>query len=328
VALVAGVLAVEYTPKALVNDKAFIDALNAEDAMTWRAGRNAHFEGWTMEQAAVLCGVKPSNIKLNMKTPTQLSRDIPTAFDSRDEWGMTCSSLYEIRDQSACGSCWAHGAAEAMTDRYCIHSNGTTTPHISAQDLNSCCASCGDGCGGGDPGAAFNYWVTQGIVDGGNYSMGGCSPYTLPPCAHHEFNSTYKPCPTQEYNTPACKKTCGNGATWTNSKHFGASAYNVQQSVADIQQEIMENGPVEAAFDVYQDFLTYEYGVYRYTTGPFVGGHAVKIIGWGVWEDGTPYWTIANSWNDNWGQEGYFLMLRGANECGIEAGIVAGMPKL
>jgi len=89
----------------------------------------------------------------------------------------------------------------------------------------------------------------------------------------------------------------------------------------------MENGPVEAAFDVYADFLTYEWGVYRYRTGAFVGGHAVKIIGWGEWQDGTPYWTITNSWNDNWGQQGFFLMLRGADECGIESGIVAGMPK-
>lgn len=47
------------------------------------------------------------------------------------------------------------------------------------------------------------------------------------------------------------------------------------------------------------------------------GGHAVKITGWGV-EDGTKYWKIANSWNPYWGEDGFFRILRGSNECGVE----------
>jgi cathepsin B len=35
-----------------------------------------------------------------------------------------------------------------------------------------------------------------------------------------------------------------------------------------------------------------------------LGGHAVKVIGWGV-EDGTPYWEIVNSWNEGWGEAGH-----------------------
>lgn len=47
-------------------------------------------------------------------------------------------------------------------------------------------------------------------------------------------------------------------------------------------KEIFENGPVEAAFMVYEDFLVYKSGVYKHNTGNFLGGHAIKIIGWGV----------------------------------------------
>ncbi len=49
------------------------------------------------------------------------------------------------------------------------------------------------------------------------------------------------------------------------------------------------------------------------------------MLGWGVWQGSTPYWIIANSWNGDWGNQGYFLILRGQDECGIEDDVVAGM---
>jgi len=39
---------------------------------------------------------------------------------------------------------------------------------------------------------------------------------------------------------------------------------------------------VTAAFTVYEDFVTYKTGVYKHTTGKALGGHAVKIIGYGT----------------------------------------------
>jgi len=57
-----------------------------------------------------------------------------------------------------------------------------------------------------------------------------------------------------------------------------------------------------------------------------LGGHAVKLLGWGV-ENGVKYWLLANSWNEDWGAEGFFKILRGSNHCGIEGGLVAGTPK-
>lgn len=67
-------------------------------------------------------------------------------------------------------------------------------------------------------------------------------------------------------------------------------------------------------------------GVYQHVTGPFLGGHAIRILGWGV-ERGVPYWTVANSWNSDWGDSGTFKILRGKDHCGIESSIVAGLPK-
>ena len=56
----------------------------------------------------------------------------------------------------------------------------------------------------------------------------------------------------------------------------------------------MTHGPVEVSFDVYADFEAYKTGVYKHVTGDYLGGHAVKMIGWGV-ENGVKYWTIVNS---------------------------------
>ena len=47
-------------------------------------------------------------------------------------------------------------------------------------------------------------------------------------------------------------------------------------------------------------------GVYQHEAGAELGGHAIKIIGWGT-EDGTPYWLVANSWNSDWGDHGKWV---------------------
>ena len=92
-----------------------------------------------------------------------------------------------------------------------------------------------------------------------------------------------------------------------------------------MQEELAYQGPFSATFDVYEDFLSYQSGVYRHTTGKFIGEHAVKILGWGI-EDNTPYWLCANSWNQYWGDQGFFKVLRGHDECGIEKFISGGNP--
>ena len=56
--------------------------------------------------------------------------------------------------QADCGSCWAFGSVEAMTDRICIASKGQKKIHLSAEDVTSC-DNMGDmGCNGGIPSTA------------------------------------------------------------------------------------------------------------------------------------------------------------------------------
>jgi len=86
-----------------------------------------------------------------------------------------------------------------------------------------------------------------------------------------------------------------------------------------------ENIQKAMAFTVYTDFEDYVGGIYHHVTGDMAGGHAVKVVGWGV-EDGEKYWVIANSWNPHWGEGGFFRIRRGTNECDIEDVAVASAP--
>jgi len=321
--IVCGVAFAHIELTAPVVTQSLIDEINSHPEATFLAGVNSRFEGATYQDAMRLMGVKLNGAKPATKKFSTYPHAIPANFDSRVQWS-NCPSTSEVRDQANCGSCWAFAAVESMTDRICIASNGHTMAHLSAEDLNSCCDSCGNGCDGGDPASAWDYWVQTGIVSGGNYGQGGCAPYSLAPCDHH-VNGSLPPCGAIG-DTPPCPSTCQNGDAWTNDTHYGASSYSLN-TITDIQTEIMTHGPVEAAFTVYADFLPYKQGVYHHVTGDELGGHAVKILGWGV-EQSTKYWLVANSWNTDWGNKGFFKILLGTDECGIEDYIVGGLPKL
>lgn len=43
-------------------------------------------------------------------------------------------------------------------------------------------------------------------------------------------------------------------------------------------------------FTVYEDFYSYESGIYEYVYGNIWGGHAVKLLGWGHDNDHNLYW--------------------------------------
>merc|ERR1712154_526299 len=230
-----------------------------------------------------------------------------------------------IWDQGGCGSCWAFGAASAMSDRVCIHSENHDNILVSPEEILSCCNYCGFGCNGGYTSTAWGYWHQSGVVSGGLYGdTETCQPYSLAPCEHH-VDGDRGPCGDE--STPRCKHECQEGypTEFADDKTYGKASYSISRLNEKIQMELMTNGPTEVSFTVYEDFVNYKSGVYQHVHGHQLGGHAVRMLGWGE-EDGTPYWLVANSWNTDWGDKGTFKILRGHNECGIEGSVVAGMP--
>jgi len=296
----------------------------------WEAHESPRFEGVSKEEVKKLCGtfVDPElALPVKIHTTAELAGDIPATFDARTQWP-ECSMIGFARDQANCGSCWAFASTESFNDRLCIASEGKFTQFLSTQATVDCCGflQCFSmGCNGGQPGMAWNYFKSTGIVSGGNYEDIGkgntCYPYKFESCAHHVTDPTRPSCDkTPAGKAGSCPTTCSekNYATaYKNDIHKADTSYSLS-GVENIQRDIMQYGPVSAAFTVYEDFVAYKSGVYHHVTGSQLGGHAIKIIGWGE-EDGTPYWLIMNSWNAEWGDKGTFKIKRGTDECGIES---------
>jgi len=285
------------TDASRINDATHIDFLNSHNA-SWVAGKNERFSGLSYSDARVLLGTGLSGFEdVEVKTLSDADyvgisdADVPDTFDARTKWS---GLIHPIRDQQRCGSCWAFSAAEVLTDRASIAA-GKSTPVLSPEDMVSCDKT-DMGCQGGQLRTAWNYLKNTGIVSD------ACFPYAA-----------------GSGTAPSCPSKCANGETWASSKVKAKSVYAIK-GVANMQKEIMTNGPIQVAFNVYKSFMSYKSGVYSkhwYELLP-EGGHAVKIVGWGT-DNGTPYWLVANSWNTSWGLDGFFKIKRGDNQCGIES---------
>jgi len=273
-----------------------------EQNVGWTAEIPKQFEDETLEdfesRLMPLSVMDNSHIKdLTVMDYEGIQGDIPTHFDSREQWG---NCVHGIRNQGKCGSCWAFAASESLSDRFCIASNKKVNNVLSPQYMVSCNNILNHGCNGGNPFLSWKFLERYGIV------TDQCLPYQS----------------GEGKNPVKCRslKKCNDGSPLVNYFAKKGSTVILPNPVS-IQTNLLKYGPLEAGFMVYEDFKLYKGGIYKHTTGKLLGGHAVKLIGWGE-EAGEKYWIAANSWTEKWGENGFFKIAFG--ECGIDGQVVVG----
>lgn len=282
-----------------------------QQPLAWTRGDNPCFDGLTyadMRQRLTDVFTESPSYDVHSKgsyKPIVSNRaaSIPESFDCESRWPH-CESLGAIRDQGGCGACWAFGVAEVLADRTCIATGANLT--LSPQYLMDCVSR--RGCLGWASDAAWAALAESGTT------TEGCTPY--------------------EGRAALCADKCADGSQRvvhrSRDAHSIYAEGNFSETVRLIQLDIMENGPVAASIFVYDDLYRYRGGVYYHgEEAAYVGKHVVKIVGWGVDENsGLPYWRVANSWSSEFGENGYFRILRGRDESGIEYGVSAGYPAI
>lgn len=194
-------------------------------------------------------------------------------------------SLTPIRNQGACGSCWAFAAVGTLEASNAII-NGAQAD-LAEQHALSC--SGGGNCSGG--------WYTP-IYDwlgGGKDGLQteGKVPYTA---SNASCNAGGK--------TPYEVETWG----WVD-------AYSVQPSVDEIKAAMCQYGPLTAAVAATPAFIAYSSGTFDEKSNAAIN-HAVMLVGW---DDSRNAWLMRNSWGTNWGEDGYMWIDYGSNSIGAYA---------
>lgn len=287
--------------------------VNADFRHGWRASNHSKFWGRTLGDGIRLrLGTLQPQKDVMRMNPVKRYYDpasLPRQFDSSVNWPRYITG---IQDQGWCGSSWAVSTAAVASDRYGIISKGKEEVQLSAQNIISCIPR-SKGCEGGRLDRAWTFVRKYGVVDE------PCFPYT---------GSNYTRCSIRRIGSLAEAHCIPPRYSERTGRYKVGPAYRLGNET-DIMYEILRSGPVQATLRVYHDFFSYSGGIYKHTDLSLAhqqGYHSVRIVGWG--EEFTSnglqkYWKVANSWGTDWGEAGYFRIVRGVNECDIEAFVLA-----
>jgi len=204
-----------------------------------------------------------------------------------------------VKDQGQCGSCWAFSATEQIETNVALATGKLLS--LSPQQITSCDKT-DDGCGGGNTETAYDYVKKAGGIEASSsypYSSGG-------------GGRTGK-CHSEKKEYVA---TIGGFKTVSHGK---ASEHKMVKQI--------KTSPISVCVDA-EAWQTYTHGILGKSCGKQLD-HCVQAVGYKTADaaNGKPaYWIVRNSWNTDWGVDGFIYVEAGINACGIakDATVVTG----
>jgi len=216
--------------------------------------------------------------------------DLPESVDWTEEGAVT-----SVKDQGACGSCWAFAATASMESSKIIYGDGIESD-TSEQELVDCDTKKDDGCNGG-----WYDWAWDFVLEEGGIASEEDYPYT----------ARDGECLMEENGIENLEGTDISG--YTRVPKFKTKAL----------MQALVGQPVAVAINASAaGFQFYESGVFSGDCSVLVN-HALLAVGYGTTEDGEEYWYLKNSWGTFWGDDGYIKMARDSSkpldlgQCGI-----------
>eukprot|EP00932_Pfiesteria_piscicida_P019386 SRR837773.621.p1 GENE.SRR837773.621~~SRR837773.621.p1 ORF type:complete len:405 (+),score=57.58 SRR837773.621:26-1216(+) len=212
------------------------------------------------------------------------------------DWGE--HSHVAIKDQLACGSCWAVAAATAMEMHAEITSKGAVPP-TSFEQLVDCTPNkknCGGtgGCEGATSELAFEYVFEHGLLPEDAYKSQG-----------YRARGGGKP-------SSACRGLPGGLPSGSKPVIRTSGFVRLPENHLQPVYDALANGPLVVSVDA-TPWRDYGGGVFSGCDQNAIVNHAVVLTGFGKMDmNGKPtdYWLIRNSWGKGWGEKGHIKLQR------------------
>lgn len=307
--------------KTYLDNEKIIESLNFEDTAEYGHTRFSDMTPYEWKAEHFGRDMDPVVGKAGSIDNTFIPASAPDAFDWRTEGAVT-----PVKDQSSCGSCWAESAVGNIESLWYLANKGSMSAPVplSTEQVIECDAH-DDACYGGYPKGAFEYVVEHGgLATKADYEY-DCDGKTI--ClANQTFNKT---CGDGMCDDPPLTQYCD--ATCSDKTHKIAAKIASWTALPTDEKQIAAylaaHGPVSVAIDasggglgiLFPWLQFYKKGVAKpKRCSTKVVDHAVLLVGYGT-DNGTPYWTIKNSWGEKFGENGYFRMLRGQGTCAVNS---------
>ncbi|XP_039146329.1 LOW QUALITY PROTEIN: cysteine protease XCP1-like [Dioscorea cayenensis subsp. rotundata] len=209
--------------------------------------------------------------------------NLPKSVDWRKKGAVT-----HVKNQGACGSCWAFSTVAAVEGINKIVTGNLTS--LSEQELIDCDKPDNNGCNGGLMDYVFSFIVSNGGL-------------------HTEKEYPY----LMEEGT--CNKKKGELQVVTISGYQDVPENNEESLLKALAHQ-----PVSVAIEASgQDFQFYRGGIFDGDCGSELD-HGVTAVGYGT-SKGHDYIIVKNSWGPDWGEKGYIRMKRNTKKAEGQCGI-------